>query len=268
MKQRERVMQTSLNVRDGVQPIAVWLIRGAGVFAMLALLALSAPLVWAAVSAGAGIAALAGIVAVGFTCLQLVPLGLQKLENKVLALRKAEARHNPIEQLQNDCIKREERLQSFRRALVTIGGQIESMGQMVDERRHLDPAHILDRQDRALKRMTHFYNANIRRLEEAHVALEAFRHQVKQKMFEWEFAQAGKVVMAALNPRELEDLMQDLLTDEALREVQSRFNSVFAELDVEMRSMGSPTHDFLDRNDLQQMEALTLPERAEKRRFQ
>jgi hypothetical protein len=219
-------------------------------------------LVWAAVSAGAGIAALAAMAAVGFTCLQLVPLGLQRLENKILAARKTEARQNPIEQLQNDCFKREERLQSFRRALVNIGGQIESMGQMVEERRHIDPAHMLDRQDRALKSMSHFYNANIRRLEEAQTALEAFKHQIKQKMFEWEFAQAGKVVMAALNPREMEDLMQDLLTDEALRAVQSRFNSVFAELDVEMRSMGSPSHDFLARNALEKMDALTLPELA------
>jgi hypothetical protein len=249
----------------GAKPIEVWLLRGAATAAMVGVLTLSAPLIWGAVVAGAGIAVLAVMAVIGFTCLQLLPLGMQKLENKILSLRKAEARQNPIEQLQNDCIKREERLQSFRRALVTIGGQIESMGQMVDERRHTDPAHILDRQDRALKRMTHFYNANIRRLEEAQVALEAFRHQVKQKMFEWEFAQAGKVVMAALNPRELEDLMQDLLTDEALREVQSRFNNVFAELDVEMRSMSSPTHNYLERNDLEQMEALTLPELASKR---
>jgi hypothetical protein len=249
----------------GAKPIEVWLLRGAATAALVGVLTLSAPLIWGAVVAGAGIAVLAVMAVIGFTCLQLLPLGMQKLENKILSLRKAEARQNPIEQLQNDCIKREERLQSFRRALVTIGGQIESMGQMVDERRHTDPAHILDRQDRALKRMTHFYNANIRRLEEAQVALEAFRHQVKQKMFEWEFAQAGKVVMAALNPRELEDLMQDLLTDEALREVQSRFNNVFAELDVEMRSMSSPTHNYLERNDLEQMEALTLPELASKR---
>ena len=256
---------TAVNSIGGLPPMRVWLVRGAAVFSVVALLALSAPLLWAAVSAGAGIMALVVMAAVGFTCLQLVPLGLQKLENRLLALRKAEARQNPIEQLQNECFKREERLQSFRRALVTIGGQIETMGQMVEERRHHDPAHILDRQERALKSMSRFYDANIRRLEEAQIALEAFKHQIKQKMFEWEFAQAGKVVMAALNPRELEDLMQDLLTDEALREVQSRFNSVFAELDVEMRSMGSPTHDFLQRSDLEKMDALTLPESAERK---
>jgi hypothetical protein len=266
VKRKDAVMETVANSNDGMQAIQVWFVRGAAVVAVVALLAISAPLLWAAVSAGLGIAALAGMAAVGFAFLQSVPLGLQKLENKILALRKAEARQNPIEQLQNDCFKREERLQSFRRALVTIGGQIESMRQMVDDRRHSDPEHILDRQDRALHRMKHFYSANIQRLEEAQIALEAFKHQVKQKMFEWEFAQAGKVVMAALNPRELEDLMQDLLTDEALREVQSRFNNVFAELDVEMRSMSSPTHDFLQRNDLETMEALTLPEISAKRK--
>lgn len=260
-------MQTVSTRNRNTNRIEVWLIRGAGVLAAVGILAISGPLVWAAISAGAGIVALAAMTAMAFTGLQLVPLALQKLENRILSLRKAEARQNPIEQLQNECLKREERLQCFRRALVTIGGQIESMSQMVHERRHMDPDHILDRQDRALQRMTHFYNANINRLEEAQKALEAFRHQVKQKMFEWEFAQAGKVVMAALNPRELEDLMQDLLTDEALQEVQSRFNNVFAELDVEMRSMSSPTHDFLDRNDLEQMDALKLPETAAIRGF-
>jgi hypothetical protein len=260
-------MQTVPARKEHATRIEVWLIRGAAVFVAVGLLAISGPLVWAAISTGAGIVALAAMAGVGFTFLQLVPLGMQKLENKILSLRKAEARQNPIEQLQNECLKREERLQCFRHALVTIGAQIGSMGQMVDDRRHIDPDHMLDRQDRALERMTHFYNANIQRLEEAQKALEAFRHQVKQKMFEWEFAQAGKVVMAALNPRELEDLMQDLLTDEALREVQGRFNHVFAELDVEMRAMSSPTHGFLDRNDMEQMEALKLPEIAVKERF-
>lgn len=244
--------------------LPIWLVRASAVILALGLLALAMPILWAAVLAGAGMLALICMAVIGLVCIQLMPLGMQKLENKILALRKAEARQNPIEQLQNNCLKREERLQSFRRALVTIGGQIESMEQMVEERRHLDPEHILDRQDRALKRMTHFYNANIRRLEEAQIALEAFRHQVKQKMFEWEFAQAGKVVMAALNPRELDDLMQDLMTDEALRAVQTRFNSVFAELDVEMRSMGSPTHNFLGSRDLEHMDALTLPGRHER----
>jgi hypothetical protein len=141
-------------------------------------------------------------------------------------------------------MRRELRLASFRRALVEIGTQIENMRQMVDERRQIDQAQVLDKQERALQKMTQFHDVNIARLEQAHAALQAFRQQVQQKLFEWQFAQAGQVVMNAMRPAEVADLMQDLLTDEALRSVQSHFNQVFAELDIEMRALDAPTRLF------------------------
>jgi hypothetical protein len=223
------------------------------------------PLIWAAVSASLGLAALAGVALVGVAAFQALPLGLQKLENRILAARQAEAQANPVEQLQNDCLRGEQRLLSFRRALVRIGAKIESMTQMVQERAQQDPGHVLDRQLQAIQRMRHFYECNLVRLNEAQSALEAFRHQVKQKMFEWEFAQAGQVVMSALNPGELEDLVQDLLTDTALRSVQERFNTVFAELDVEMRSIQAPTHGLLDSSTLERFGALHLPTARQRR---
>jgi hypothetical protein len=241
-------------------------IRGAAAFATIALLFAAMPIIWAAVAAGVGLLALAAIAIVGVAAFQALPLAMQTYENRLLQRRKAQARANPIEQLQNECMRREQRLQSFRRALVTIGGQIESMRQMVAERSHQDPEHVLERQQRALSRMAHFYECNLVRLNEAQSALEAFRHQIKQKMFEWEFAQAGQVVMAALHPGELNDLMQDLLTDEALRSVQNRFNTVFAELDVEMRSMDSPAYSLMDAPTMEHMDALTVTTTAPARR--
>ena len=101
------------------------------------------PIVWVAVSAGLGLLSLAALGIIGFALFQALPWAMQRFENHVLLLRKAQARANPIEQLQNGCMRREQRLQSFRRALVTIGGQIESMGQMVEERAHQDPDHGL-----------------------------------------------------------------------------------------------------------------------------
>ena len=106
------------------------------------------PLIWGAVAAGMGLLALAAFGAFGVLLFQAMPLLMQRLENRLLSARKAEARANPIEQLQNDCMRRELRLASFRRALVEIGAQIENMRQMVDERRHIDPAQVLDKQDR------------------------------------------------------------------------------------------------------------------------
>lgn len=77
-------------------------------------------------------------------CVALLALGLQKLENRLLA---------------------------FRRALVTIGANIESMTQMVQDRAQQDPGHVLDRQPQAIQRMRHFYECNLRWLNEAHSAL-------------------------------------------------------------------------------------------------
>ena len=235
-----------------------WWLRAIAVAAVVGALAVSAPLITMAITAGAGLLTLAGMALVGFVALQAMPLALQKLENRLLQARKQEARDNPIEQLQNDCLRREERLQTFRRALVCIGGQIESMRVMVAERKGKAPHHVLDKQERAIARMDHFYQANIGRLNEAHKALEDFRTQVTQKAFEWKFAQAGQVVMAALNPTEMQDLMQDLLSDEALRSVQNRFNMVFAELDVDLRSINAPTRNYLANTAMDPLDELSV----------
>ncbi len=249
------------------------------------LLVLAAPWVWKAVSAGLGLAALAILGLVGAVALQALPLAAQKLENRLLAARKTEARANPIEQLQNDVLRREERLRSFRAALVQIGAQIdreerlrsfraalvqigaqiEAMAQMIETRRQSDPGHALQRQQQALQRMTQFHELNVKRLQAAQDALDAFRHQVQQKVFEWEFYVAGKQVLEVLNPSELGQLMHSLLTDEALKSVQQRFNEVFAELDIDLRAAGSPTRALLQDDERQRLEALVLPRPAMER---
>lgn len=237
----------------------IWVVRGLGVAAVTALLAFSAPLVWAAVSAGADIAALCAMGAIGFAALQALPLAAQRLENKVLALRKAEARRSPIEQLQNEMLRRAHRLKSFRSALVTVGGQIESIEDMMAKCRHQDPEHILDRQQRALQRLKQFHGVNLNRLVQAQAALEEFRLTVQRKESEWRIALAISDANELLDPNATDNLMQDLLTDTALRTVQERFNSVFAELDVQMSSMDSPARSLLDADNLDPMEALNLP---------
>ena len=238
----------------------IWLIRGAAVAVTLVLLAAIAPLVWAAVSTAAGIAALAGMTAAGFAVFQALPLAMQKLENRVLYARKAEARTNPVEQLQNEVLRRAERLQSFRRALVIVGGQIESISQLLVDRRHRDPTHVLDRQESALHRLQQFQSVNLGRLGQAQTALDEFRFTVERKESEWRIALAIGEANELLDPNATDNLMQDLLTDTALRSVQERFNCVFAELDVQMSSLNGPARKCLDDHHLEGMGALRLPE--------
>ena len=85
-------------------------VRIAAVVGTVGLLAVSAPVIWTAVSAGVGLAALTAMALGGAVIFQFLPYALQRLENRILRLRKAEAKANPIEQLQNDCLRREQRL--------------------------------------------------------------------------------------------------------------------------------------------------------------
>jgi hypothetical protein len=235
-------------------------IRALASLAVIAGLALAAPVLWLAVSGGVGLLALGLIGAAGFAVVQALPLMGQKLENGLLAARKAEARRNPIEQLQNEVVRRAERLRAFHKALVTVGGQIGSIEQMLVERRHKDPSHVLDRQERALQRLQQFQRANLMRLGQAQSALEEFRATVERKESEWRIALAIGEANDLMDPQATDNLMHELLADTALRSVQDRFNNVFAELDVQMSSMDGPTRTLLEDSSLDHMEELHLPQ--------
>jgi hypothetical protein len=234
-----------------------WL-RGLCVAGAVVALAAFAPLVWLAAAGGAGLLVLGLLLALAFAAILALPLAGQKLENRLLAARKAEARRNPIEQLQGELLRRADRLKVFRRALVTVGGQIESIGQMIAERRDRDPANVREQQQRALRRLQQFQEINLRRLSNAEQALGEFRSTIERKESEWRIALAIEEATAALDPAAAEGLLQDLLADTALRSVQERFNAVFAELDVQMCSVDAPTRQLPDDDGWQRMEALDL----------
>jgi hypothetical protein len=234
-----------------------WL-RGLGVIGAVLALAVFAPVVWLAAAGGAGLLALGILLALAFAAIQALPLAGQKLENRLLAARRAEARRNPIEQLQGELLRRADRLKVFRRALVTVGGQIESIEQMIAARQDRDPALVREQQQRALRRLQQFQEINLRRLNNAEQALGEFRSTIERKDSEWRIALAIEEATAALDPDAAEGLLQDLLADAALRSVQERFNAVFAELDVQMCSVDAPTRQLLDDTGWQRMEALDL----------
>lgn len=235
-----------------------WLRGLAGAGAVLALAAF-APLVWLAAAGGAGLMVLVLMLGLAVAVLQALPLLAQKLENRLLAARKAEARRNPIEQLQNELLRRAERLKVFRGALVTVGGQIESITQMIATLRERNPLHSADQQQRALQRLQQFHALNLKRLRDAEQALAEFRSTIERKESEWRIALAIEEASAALDPQAAESLMQELLADAALRSVQDRFNAVFAELDVQMSSVDAPTRALLDAPSLRRMDAVELP---------
>ncbi|PWF48728.1 hypothetical protein C7C56_010500 [Massilia glaciei] len=210
----------------------------AALFGVCALAAL-APLVWGAVAGGLGLLALALIGAAGVGLFQTLPLLGQKLENRVLAARKAEARANPIDQLQNFLLQKRQRVVSFKQAVVGIGAQIKSMGDMIEERKRQKPGYDASRQENALKAMKEAHALLVAKHKNAELALMQLNDVVEDKKFEWKFGQAGQAALQNLNATSGQELLNQMLADEAFDSVRDNFNQVFSELEMEAEKLSS-----------------------------
>jgi hypothetical protein len=217
----------------------VWMVRVAAALAAVAVLALMAPLMVLAVTGGLGLLALALIGALGVAMFQALPLLGQKLENRLLAARKAEARANPIEQLQHFLLQKRQRVVAFKQAVVRIGAQIKSMSDMLDERRRQRPGYDAARQEKAIKAMTEAHALLVVKYSNAELALAQLSEVVEDKKFEWQFGQAGQEAIRNLNATSGQQLLDQMLADEAFDSVRDNFNQVFAELELEAAKLST-----------------------------
>lgn len=213
--------------------------RAGVVIGTVALLALVAPIIWAAASAGVGLIALGAIGIVGFGLIQMLPYFGQKIENTVLKLRKAEARGNPIEQLQNFMRQKAQQVADFKAAVATIGGQIKNLQSMVDQRKRERPNYDATAQEKSIQAMTDAYNALKQKYVNAENALGELKVVIQDKEFEWKFSQAGQQAMQNLNATSGKELMEAMLADEAFSSVTENFNKVFADLEMEAQHLTS-----------------------------
>lgn len=208
-------------------------VRAAAAAGGVALLALLAPVIWSAVSAGAGLVVLLAIACVGIALFQTLPLLGQKLENRLLAARKAEARANPIEQLQNFLLQKRERVSAFKGAVVQIGAQIRSMSDMIAERKRQKPGYDASRQEHAVSAMQDAHQLLVVKYQNAEQALAQLGEVIEDKKFEWKFGQAGQAALQTLNATSGQELLNQMLADEAFDSVRDNFNQVFSELELE-----------------------------------
>lgn len=213
--------------------------RAGVVVGSIVLLAIVAPIIWAAASAGIGLIALGVIGIVGFGVIQALPYFAQKIENTVLKLRKAEARGNPIEQLQNFMRQKAQQVADFRAAVMTINGQIKNLQAMVEQRKKERPGYDATAQEKSIAAMTDAYNALRQKYKNAENALADLQVVIQDKEFEWKFSQAGQQAMQTLNATSGKELMEAMLADEAFSSVTENFNKVFAELEMEAENLSA-----------------------------
>ena len=211
----------------------VFLLRGGAIAATVAVLGVSSPMIWSAFQGGAGLLGLGvvGVIGVGF--IQMLPFLGQKFENKLLKLRKEEARMNPVEQLENRYLEKSRKLESSKNALAIIGTNISSMGRQLEDQARNDPGHDLTSARRSFNTMLSFYEVNVDRLKDAQHKLDDFRIAVNRKRFEYEFAQSGQVALEGLNDNQADEQIKELLSDEAVRSIETQFDQVFATMELD-----------------------------------
>jgi len=214
-------------------------VRVAAAAAAVLALALLGNIIWSAAVAGAGLLALGGIGIVGVGLLQALPLLGQKWENKRLALRKREARENPIEQLQSFLVQKAERVREFKAAVVAIGTQIKSLESMIAERKAQRRDYDSSKQERSVDAMKAAHMRLIEKLDRAEVALQELHQKIEDKKFEWKFGQAGQAAIKSLNASGGQELVDEMLADEAFDSVRDNFNQVFSELELEAAHIGA-----------------------------
>lgn len=214
-------------------PKKILWVRVAAAGGVLAALALMAPLIWGAVMAGAGLLALGVMALVGAGVVMALPLLAQKFENKLLAARKAEARRNPIEELHRFLTSKKLRVAAFKTAVVQVGTQVKSLKDMVDDRLKTKPGYDASKQLKSIEAMEVAHAKLVTKYQNAERAIEQLEEVIEDKKFEWNFGQAGQAAIRSLNATSGEDLLNEMLADEAFSSVRDNFNHVFAELELE-----------------------------------
>lgn len=214
-------------------------IRVAAVAGVVVLLAVVGPILAAAALAGAWLLALGVLAIVGTGLAMAVPLLGQKWENAILSARKSEARQNPIEQLQNFFLDKRKKVNDFRAAVSQINVQIRNLSDMLTKRRKEKPNADLSRQEQSLESMKKAHQVLVDKYIKAEAALDQLEEVIEDRKFEWNFAKAGQSAISALNSTSGEDLVNQMLADEAHSSVLSNFNSVFADLDMEAAKLSN-----------------------------
>lgn len=194
----------------------------------------------------------------GYVAKQRIPHWIIKGENRVkelmqqeanrhIAALKAEAKQNPIEQAENDYIRRSQQYQQFKAALENIGGQVNKFKSMIDNQEHLnqdrkaqgkDPIDMTQ-EKAALAKMSEFYENRKLRLIDARDKLVKFKDKIDEAKTRWEFQKAANTAINAMNATDKDNTLKTMLTEVAFDSVQQEFDQVFARLDVDAVELSS-----------------------------
>lgn len=209
------------------------LIRAGVVVAGVVLLAVALPVIYFAWLSALGLIGIGLTAVIGIAAVRALPYLGQKWENKLLSMRMGEARANPIEQIQNNVLRKASQLNAFKGGLTQIGGQISTLESTLKEQKKRDPEEDFAEQDAALAKMKQFYRAKQGSYATAYAALEDYKKAVERAKFKYNFGTSAQGIAQAMNSQDAKTLVENMLADEAFKAVDQRYNTAFAALDMD-----------------------------------
>lgn len=212
-------------------------VKAVGIGAGAIIFALSAPLLWMLASSGVALIVILLVGGIAAGLISSIGFFGQKLENAILAARKAEARQNPIEQHQNSLKRRREQLSLYRDATTNVRTQINNLIDMVKDQKKKDPTFDFSRMEADIEKMEIGFKRRMEIIRKTEAELEAFKLEIEREIFTWEMAKASRATKGQLSLQDEKTIMAEILDNEASRAIRENFNRACAELDMEVSNI-------------------------------
>lgn len=199
-------------------------------------LGLCSTFIWAAVQGGLGLIVIAIIWAFGMGMFQLLPYLAGRLENKILELRKEEARAHKVEQVQNHYKRRLQFVENLKTALSQFKGQIDTS--RADVEANLKECKTYDPTDRnkkiAMMESKYIFLKDMLRVEEEkNVALKYKVKDTESDVKSEKAIEAALKTMGLVTGTSSESFIDNVLANEAFTSANQDFNTIFAQLELE-----------------------------------
>lgn len=217
----------------------IWMLRGGLGIVALAALALLSKVIWEAASAVAGLMVCGVLALVGIALFQSMGLLAQKLENRILSARRAEARKYPIEQLQNYLRDRERLAASFKAGTTAFKSKIKSMQERVEQYVRERPSYDPTQKRQAIELMQAHYQKLETVYLNAEQALAVLRDKVEDQKFDYEIGNIVESALQDMNALDGAGSVEKLLANEAFDSIRTTFNDAFSALELEAARMNS-----------------------------
>lgn len=188
---------------------------------------LVAPFVLSAIGGILGLTVAAGL---SFVAINMVSWFSLKVANWRLKAIKHEAMKNPVETLQNEYVKKDQALKSFKENIRTFAGQVLTFGDQVKQyvKDGLEDAQTYVEQLAKMKKLLELRQA---KYQQAVEALAQFAQTIQQTDRKWKMACAAMAMNEAAGQME-GDVFDKICIETALDSVQTKLNESFADLEV------------------------------------